>query len=122
MYCPVSGSVYTVTPGVPAMSMRAYSGQPCPDPSVTVPVMVTGSGGPSRTSWTEARASSRPSPHTLLLTAVPPHWRSDTSWAAMSSASMVASMLPMKPGPADHMRATVPATWGDAIDVPLALP
>jgi hypothetical protein len=68
---------------------------------------------------TAAKASSLPSPQTLLSSAVPPHWSSATSTALSSSSCLVVATSPISEGAADHISATVPLTCGVAIDVPL---
>ena len=74
----------------------------------------------TRGDWsTAAKASSLPSPQTLLSAEVPPHVRSKVLTAVLSSGALVAAMSPRMAGAADHMSATVPAMCGDAIDVPL---
>ena len=87
------------------------------DSSVTVPA--TEPVGPRGDRSTAASASSRPSPKTLLSSAVPPHCRSSVSIAESSRMARVVSMSPSSAGAADHMRAMVPATCGEAIEVPL---
>jgi hypothetical protein len=54
-----------------------------------------------------------------LSAAVPPQVRSEVSTAVLSSNALVAAMSPWIAGAADHMSATVPATCGEAIEVPL---
>ncbi len=66
-----------------------------------------------------ASASSLPSPNTLLSSAVPPQVVSSVSRALPSSSSVVASMSPIRLGAPAHSSATVPATCGEAIEVPL---
>jgi hypothetical protein len=85
--------------------------------SVTVPVTVP---TPLRgAAWTAANASRRPSPQTRLSSAVPPQLRSSVSTAVSSSSCRVRAMSPTRLGAADHISATVPATCGEAIEVPL---
>src|SRR6266545_5156475 len=87
--------------------------------SVTVPVSEP--TGP-RGDWsTAAKAFSLPSPHTLLLPAVPPQVRSEVSVAVALRIAVVASKSPINDGAADHISATVAAVCGDAIEVPLKL-
>src|SRR5262249_6958624 len=81
---------------------------------VTVPVRVP--VGPRGDRSTAAKALSLPSPQTLLSSAVPPHWASGVSVAESSRIALVASTLPISDGAALHMRATVPAVCGEAID------
>src|SRR5262245_17004797 len=84
---------------------------------VTVPVSVP--TGPRGDAETAANASRRPSPQTLLLAGVPPHWESGVSTAVWSRIALVWAMSRSIDGAADHIRATVAATCGDAIEVPL---
>jgi hypothetical protein len=60
-----------------------------------------------------------PSPQTLLSAAVPPQVRFEVSTAVESSSATVAATFPCRAGFSDQMSATVPATCGEAIDVPL---
>src|SRR5690606_3150392 len=86
--------------------------------SVTVPDSVPVS---SPRDWsTAANASSLPSPHTLLFSGVPPQVRSSVSIAVASSSARAALMSRSSSGTADHINATVPATCGEAIDVPVS--
>jgi hypothetical protein len=85
--------------------------------SVTVPASVP--TGPRGEASTAANASSRPSPQTLLSSAVPPQLRSSVSIAVSSSSCRVRAMSPTRLGAADHINATVPATCGEATEVPL---
>src|SRR5262245_11047895 len=87
-------------------------------PEVTVPESVP--VGPRGAAVTAARASMRPSPQTLLSSAVPPQVRSDTSSAVSSRICRVCVMSPMSDGAADSISATTPATCGAAMDVPLS--
>ena len=71
---------------------------------------------------TAAKASSRPSPKTLLFWALPPQVRSSVSTAVWSSRARVAATSPSRLGAADQISATVPETWGVAMEVPLEVP
>ena len=70
---------------------------------------------------TAAKASRRPSPQTLLLPAEPPHVRLLTSMAVWSMMDSVPAMSRRNEGAPDQIRATVPATCGEAMEVPLKL-
>src|SRR3989442_12579188 len=89
--------------------------------AVTVPCSMRGAGPPGDWS-TAAKASRRPSPQTLLSAAVPPQDRSLTSTAVLSRIARVALMSLTSTGDFDHISATVPATCGPAIEVPLRTP
>ena len=78
-----------------------------------------GGGGGGGAAATAAKASSLPSPQTLLSAAVPPRCGSDVSKAVASSRAAVAAMFPRRAGISDQRSATVPATCGEAMDVPL---
>ena len=78
--------------------------------------------GPCGAAVTAASALSFPSPQTLLSAAVPPQVVLLTSVAVWSRSVSVAATLPRSSGEIDQMSATVPATCGDAIDVPLRFP
>src|SRR4051794_24454111 len=88
---PVAGSVNTGPPGRPAMSMRAYSGQPWPEPSVTRPETVT-------TGWSvNAKSSVATLPSTAVTVAdfVPyPYFDAVTVW---SPAGTLSEYLPSGP-------------------------
>jgi hypothetical protein len=71
---------------------------------------------------TAASAFSFPSPQTLLFPASPPHVVLFTSVAVWSRSVRVRATSPLSSGEIDQTRATVPATCGDAIEVPLMLP
>ncbi len=75
--------------------------------------------GPRGDCSTAAKASSLPSPQTLLFSAVPPQVRSLVSTAVWFSSAAVPVRSPTSDGAADHISATVPAVCGEAIDVPL---
>src|SRR5262245_38435619 len=121
-----TGRVHWNVPSAPVVAVRLTgpvtftwapeSGAPV-EAFDTVPLSVP--TGPRGDCATAANALSLPSPQTLLSSAVPPHEVSGVSTAVSSSSVAVWSMLPISDGAADHISATVPAVWGDAIDVPL---
>ncbi len=88
-------------------------------------VVVGGPGGDELdisqlvTGTAAAKASRRPSPKTLLSSAVPPQVVLSVSIAVSSRMDLVAAMSPLSDGTADQISATVPATCGEAMDVPL---
>jgi hypothetical protein len=90
-----------------------------PPAAVIVPCKVP--VGPRGVISTAAKASTRPSPKTLLLAAVPPQERSAVSMAVWPSRRRVPAMSPTRVGAADHIRATTPDRCGVAMEVPLKL-
>ena len=99
--------VLTVAPPIPALVMLLRT------LPATAPV------GPIGEALTAASASSRPSPKTLLSSAVPPQARSEVSTAVSSRICRVCGISPTSAGAADHIRATAPDRCGAAIEVPL---
>src|SRR6478735_5927733 len=69
---------------------------------------------------TAASASSRPSPQTLLFSALPPQPVSGVSRAVRSSSEIVPVTSPTRDGVAADTSATVPAVCGEAMDEPLS--
>ena len=74
--------------------------------------------GPRGVAETAANAFSRPSPKTLLSAGVPPQVTASTSTAVWSRSTSVCATSPWMAGDADHIRATVAAVCGEAMDVP----
>src|SRR5688572_29396337 len=90
-----------------------------PAVSVTVPARVP--VGPRGALLTARKALSLPSPKLLLFAAVPPQPVESVSVAVVLSNALVPATSPLRLADADQMSATVPATWGVAIEVPLKL-
>ena len=74
------------------------------------------------TAWTAASASSRPWPNSFVHEPVPPQLAAGTGVAVAFRTCSIASTLPLIAGCAEISSATVPATCGVAIDVPLDEP
>ena len=81
---PVAGSVKIGPPGRPATSMRAYSGQPWPDPSVTRPETVTTGSAVSAKSCVTAVASTTVTVADLVAQ---PYFAAVTTWSPAGRAS-----------------------------------
>src|SRR5437867_12938623 len=109
LYWP-EASVTTVRSAGPTAWTVAPAIGPPPPEAETVPSRVP--VGPRGAAVTAANALRRPSPQTLLFSAVPPQERSDMLSAVESSNARVAAMSPMIDGAADQISATVAAPCG----------